>query len=102
MSATPELREIYEAEEKARMLEATQIRYAEEVGERRGERRGVQRGQQRVLQHQMSRRIGTVPENITASLDTLTPEQLDALSEALFDLRTFPEIETRIAAQTAS
>ncbi len=47
MGMDPETREIYEAEEKRRMLDAIQLRDAEERGMQRGIEHGMQRGMER-------------------------------------------------------
>jgi predicted transposase/invertase (TIGR01784 family) len=103
MGADPELREIYEAEEKARMVDAAQLQYAERRGEQRGERRGEQRGEQRgrqsLLLHVMARHIADVPPHIAARLEKLTPNQLDELAEALFDISTYVEVEEWLSRQ---
>ena len=95
MGADPELREIYEAEEKARMADVAELQYAEE----RGIEQGMQRGRQHLLHRLMTRHIGEVPPNITARLDALTPNQLDELGDVLFDLTSYAEVEAWLSGQ---
>ena len=93
MGEDPKAREVYESEEKARMIDSATIQYAEERAERRGEARGMLRGQQHLLRRQLTRHLGAVPQNVAASLDTLTLEQLEDLGEALFDLNSYSDVE---------
>ena len=86
MVADPRLRKIFEAEEKARMVDAGQLQFAEQ--------RGEQRGRQDLLLRQMTRRMGAAPVNIADRLEMLNPEQLDQLGEALFDLNTYSEVDS--------
>ena len=101
MGADPELREIYEAEEKARMVEVEELQYAEQKGERRGIEQGIeqgmQRGQQHLLLRLMTRHIGAVPPNIAFRIDTLTPSELEDLGEALFDLNSYAQVADWLA-----
>jgi len=103
MGADRGLREAYEAEEKAKMVDAATLQFVEqrgeERGELRGEKRGELRGQQRLLLRQMTRHIGEVPPGIEARLNTLTPAQLDDLGEALFDLNSYTDVEVWFAQQ---
>jgi len=87
------LREAYEAEEKAKMVDAATLQFVEQRGEERGERRGELLGQQRLLMHLMNRHIGEVPPSIEARLNTLTPAQLGNLGEALFDFNSYADVE---------
>jgi hypothetical protein len=91
MGADPELRAIYEAEEKARMAEVAELEWAVE--------QGMQRGQQHLLYSLMAHHIGDVPPNIVARLDTLRSNQLDELGKALFDLNSYAEVESWLSRQ---
>jgi len=109
MSADPVLRELYEAEEKARMVDVAELEYAKEQGLKQGIERGIERGreqgleqgmergmlhgQQHLLLRLMARRIGEAPPSIVEHLQTLTHNQLDELGEALFDLNSYAEVE---------
>lgn len=46
---------------------------------------GVQRGKQDIVIRQLTRRIGTVPPQLQAQIQSLSIEQLDELSEVLLD-----------------
>jgi len=85
------LREAYEAEEKAKMVDAATLQFVEQ--------RGMQQGRQALLLRQMTRHIGEVPPGIEACLNTLTPAQLDDLGEALFDLNSYADVEVWFAQQ---
>ncbi len=97
MGVDPTAREIYEAEEKARMVDSATIQYAEERAEKRGIEQGIEqgmlRGQQHLLHRQLTRHLGAVPPNVATRLDTLTLSQLEDLGEALFDLNSYSDIE---------
>ncbi|MGO8670846.1 MAG: Rpn family recombination-promoting nuclease/putative transposase [Capsulimonadaceae bacterium] len=105
MGADPQIREIYEAEEKARMADVLELQYAEEQGVKRGIERGIERGreegreqgirrgQQDLLYRQMTRHIGQVPPEIAAVLEMLTPSSLSELGEALLDFHSYAELE---------
>jgi hypothetical protein len=105
MGADPALHEIYEAEEKAKMVELAELQYAEERAEKRGVERGLeqgieqglQRGQQRTLLRLIARQIGDVPPTIASRISALEPSQLDELSDALFDLKSRAELEIWLA-----
>jgi predicted transposase YdaD len=55
-------------------------------------REGVQRGKQDTLIRQLTRRIGTVPPQLQAQVQSLSIEQLDELSEALFDFASAADL----------
>jgi hypothetical protein len=54
---------------------------------------GQQEGAKQALHRLMSRQVGNVPPNIAARLDSLTPEQLNDLAEALFDFKSHDDVE---------
>jgi predicted transposase/invertase (TIGR01784 family) len=110
MGEDPELREVYEAEEKARMADVAELQWAKEQafeqgierglergieqGIEQGIERGMQRGQRRFLLHLMARHIGDLPPHIAARVDALGPNRLDELGEALFDLGSYADVES--------
>ncbi|MEI6330869.1 MAG: Rpn family recombination-promoting nuclease/putative transposase [Pseudanabaena sp. ELA645] len=53
---------------------------------------GVQDGKSSLLLKQLSRKFGTIPDEIKVPLRKLTPELLDVLSEALFDLESLEDL----------
>lgn len=55
-------------------------------------REGVQRGKQDTVIRQLTRRIGTVPPQLQAQVQSLSIEQLDELSEALFDFASAADL----------
>ena len=89
IGADPRQREIYEAQEKARMIEATQLQYAEQQGEQRGRLEG----QLDMLTGQMTRRIGEIPASVMARMKGLSTSQLNDLAQALFDVTSYDDIE---------
>jgi len=94
MGADPVQREIYETEVQARMVDAIQIKTAEE----RGMQLGIQR-ERNLMIRLITRQIGTVPPNIATCLDTLTPDQIDDLGDALFDLNSYADVEDWLSRQ---
>jgi len=89
------LRTAYEAEEKARMVDAATL----EKVEQRGRQEGVQQGRQALLLRMMTRHIGEVPAGIQTRLGALTTAQLDDLGEALFDLNSYADVEAWLSRQ---
>ena len=93
------LRAAYEAEEKARMIDAAQLQLIGQRKLQQGIQQGMQQGRQTLLLRLMTRHIGEVPPVIQARLGALTPAQLDDLGEALFDLNSYAEIEAWLSRQ---
>jgi len=85
IGASSEEREIYEGRVKALMIDQIQIKDAREEG--------LQEGGRNMLLHLMTRRMGDVPTDIASKLRMLTTPELDELGEALFDLKTYAEVE---------
>ncbi len=56
-----------------------------EVGEQRGEQKGEQRGEQRLVLRLLQRRLGELPPEAIASVQSLNVTQLEELGEALLD-----------------
>ena len=52
------------------------------------EQRGIMQGKETLVVRLLRRRVGPVPDTLTARLDTLTAAQLDDLGEALLDFQT--------------
>jgi predicted transposase/invertase (TIGR01784 family) len=94
MGADPEQREIYEMEVEARMVDALQIKTAEE----RGMQLGIQR-ERNLIVRLMTRHIGQVPPVIATRVETLTPDQLDDLGGALLDLNSYADVEAWLSRQ---
>ena len=113
MGVDPQLRDIYEAEEKAKMADIAELQYAEEQGIKRGIERGLEqgieqgiergleqgieqgilRGQRQMLIRQMTRHIGLLPAHIEARIDILSSHHITELGEALFDLNSYAEVD---------
>ncbi|MCF4970795.1 DUF4351 domain-containing protein, partial [Nostoc sp. CMAA1605] len=55
------------------------------TGERIGYERGKQEGEQTLVLRQIQKRVGELPPEVQARIQTLTLEQLEALGEALLD-----------------
>ena len=53
---------------------------------------GVQRGKQDTVIRLLTRRIGIVPPQLQAQVQSLSIEQLDRLSEALFDFASAADL----------
>jgi hypothetical protein len=62
------------------------IEKGREEGIEKGREQGIQEGQRSLLSKQLSRKLGNISLEIQEQLDQLEPDQLDALSEAIFDL----------------
>jgi len=57
------------------------------------ELKGITQGKETLVARQLRRRVGPVPDTLTARLDTLTPDQLDDLGEALLDFQTPSDLQ---------
>ena len=53
---------------------------------------GIQEGKRSLLLKQLSRKLGTIPDEIKLLLNQLVPELLDLLSESLFDLENLEDL----------
>ncbi len=93
MGTDPVLRDIYEAEEKAKMVDVAELQYAKE----KGLEQGMQLGQVHLLHRMLTKRFGVVPETVASAIDALTPAQVDELGEALFDLNSWADVEAWLA-----
>ncbi|MGO8673891.1 MAG: DUF4351 domain-containing protein [Capsulimonadaceae bacterium] len=93
------------------MASAAELQYAQEQGIERGIEQGIEqgiergieqgvlRGQQRVLHRLLARHIGELPPSVAARVDTLTSDQLEELSEAMFDLNSYADVEAWLSRQ---
>jgi predicted transposase/invertase (TIGR01784 family) len=88
----PAERTIYEAEEKAIMVDRFQLKTAEERGERRGREEGLQQIRRMVL-HQMERRLGPIPTAVQERAPTLSAEELEAIGVALLSFESYGDLE---------
>ncbi len=61
-------------------------------GIQEGKIQGIQEGKRSLLLKQLSRKLGTIPDEIKVLLSPLVPEILDELSEALFDLESWEDL----------
>jgi predicted transposase/invertase (TIGR01784 family) len=86
-------REIYEAEEKARMVDTAMIQYAEERAEKRGEARGEARGKRETILLLGTKLYGE-PDTIALSrlneIDSL--ERLSGLALRVMDVHSWTEL----------
>lgn len=57
-----------------------------------GMAQGVQEGKRSLLLKQLSRKLGAISDDIKILLQQLSPDRLDALSEALFDLENLADL----------
>ena len=85
--------------------ESGRILFAEEKGEKRGEERGEERGEKKgrikeaiaLMIRQLQKRFGEVPENLKNQLQNLSLEELENLSEEIFDFSTFDDLSNWLA-----
>ena len=61
-------------------------------GIQEGKAQGVQEGKSSLLLKLLSRKLGTISDEIKVLLHELSPERLDILSEALFDLESLADL----------
>ena len=62
-----------------------------------GRTEGITQGKETLVLRLLHRRVGPVPDGLTARLDTLTPDQLDDLGEALLDFTVPADLEGWLA-----
>jgi predicted transposase/invertase (TIGR01784 family) len=63
-----------------------------ETAREEGKAKGVQEGKSSLLLKLLSRKLGTIPDEIKILLHLLAPELLDVLSDALFDLESLEDL----------
>jgi predicted transposase YdaD len=66
---------------------------AKAEGELIGEARGEARGEVRMILRQLNRRLGSVPDRVSAQIQQLTVPQLEDFGEALLDLTNLADVE---------
>jgi hypothetical protein len=50
-----------------------------------------------LISRQLTRRVGALPEAVTVQINTLSPTQLESLSETLLDFETLTDLENWLA-----
>ena len=74
----------------------TAIQEAEEKAEQRGREKGLEQGAERearsLILRQLSRRVGLLPDNVQAQLQSLTLDELESLADALLDFKTVDDL----------
>jgi predicted transposase/invertase (TIGR01784 family) len=63
-----------------------------ETARAEGREEGIQEGKRSLLLKQLSRKLGTIPDELKVQLYQLDPNVLDTLSEALFDLENLEDL----------
>jgi flagellar biosynthesis/type III secretory pathway protein FliH len=61
-------------------------------GIQQGMVQGMQDGKRSLLLKQLSRKLGAIPDDVQVLLQQISPERLDTLSEALFDLENLTDL----------
>ena len=85
---------VYKGEVKKNMVDAIQIRDAEDRGIQRGLSQGLGRGKEELILRLVRRQFGSeaVSGSVIDRLDRLSPDQLDDLGEALFDFENVADL----------
>lgn len=65
--------------------------------ELRGRARGLVEGQLLLLERQLTRKFGALPDTVTSRLNQLSSSQLTALGEALLDFTSLSDVEHWLA-----
>ncbi len=84
------------------------LREGEAKGEAKGEARGLERGEARGLERglqqeqalilrQLTRKLGNIPSELPARVNSLSIEQLESLGEALLDFNAIADLENWLA-----
>jgi predicted transposase/invertase (TIGR01784 family) len=69
---------------------------------REGEARGLERGlqqEQALILRQLTRKLGNIPTELPARINSLSIEQLESLGEALFDFNSIADLENWLGTQ---
>ena len=81
--------------------ESGRILFAEEKGQKRGEERGEKKGRIKgtiyLIMRLLKKRFGEVPENLKNQLQNLSLEELENLSEEIFNFSTFDDLSNWLA-----
>jgi predicted transposase YdaD len=64
-----------------------------ERGIEQGIERGIEQGERSLILRQLSRRLGKLPDSLSAQLNMLSVPQLEALAEALLDFTNLADLE---------
>ncbi len=64
-----------------------------EQGIERGIEQGIERGERSLTLRLLTRRVGTVPDDVRSRLDALSVPQLEQLAEALLDFTSLADLE---------
>ena len=75
------------------------IETARVEGIKEGKAQVIREGKRSLLLKQLSRKLGTIPDEIKVLLLQLGQEQLDTLSEALFDLESLEDLHNWLSDQ---
>ena len=93
MGADPAIRQIWEEEEKARMIERGEIEYARQEGEARGEARGAVREARNMLVLVGEGRLGKPDAEAARRLETISSvEALEAMARRLLAVESWGEL----------
>ncbi len=68
------------------------ITTGERIGYERGIQEGRQEGEQNIVIRLLQRRVGELPQEVIQEIQTLSLEQLEALSEALLDFAAVDDL----------
>jgi hypothetical protein len=81
------------------------ITSVERIGYERGHLQGIEQGrlaEARLVQKQLRKRFGSLPDDLSDRVATLPLEQLERLGESLFDFASLAEVERWLQEQTPS
>jgi hypothetical protein len=65
--------------------------------EMKGRQEGRQQGMEHVVLRLLRQRLGDLPAEVERRIDELTPEQIDALTDTLFDIHTVEQVDAWLA-----
>jgi predicted transposase YdaD len=72
---------------------------AKAEGREEGREEGRQQEGRSLILRLLTRRVGTLPDNLAAQITALPLEQLEALAEALLDFQAIADLETWLESQ---